>query len=75
MITFASANPRAHGYLVARPRSGALLGLTANRAGDLIWSGNGQRTLQEQAADWLRLLAWIQEDIQKGVQHATASAT
>ena len=70
-ITFAFADPRAPGYLVARPLSGALLGLTANGVGDLIWSGNGQRTLQEQAADWLRLLTWIQEEITKGVQHAT----
>ena len=66
-ITFVWADPDAPGYLVARPLSGTLLGLTSNHAGDLVWSGNGQRTLQEQAADWLRLLAWIQEDIQKGI--------
>jgi len=65
-ITFASADPTAPGYLIARPLSGALLGLTANRASDPVWSGNGQRTLQEQAVDWLQLLAWIQEEILRG---------
>ena len=74
-ITFAFADPHALGYLVARPLSGALLGLTSNHDGDLVWSGNGQRTLQEQAADWLRLLSAIQEEITKGVQHDDTDAS
>jgi len=66
-ITFASADPRAPGYLVARPSSScALSGLSANHVGDPVWRGGEQHSEQQQAADWLRLLSAIQEEILRG---------
>ena len=64
VIIFTHVDPNAPGYMLARPTPAcALAGLSANRAGDLVWRGGGQRSEQQQAADWLWLLAWIQENI------------